>query len=511
MPVVIDPKQVPRREPTHTVTPIASLDELIDTVAKVIERVDDVMDIERILDGIARFHSERPKDFDKRVAALRKRVQGHEEWHFDTVLAGAARVGVSQLVCQWLDLPPIERHDGGWRDFSGAFLRKRVQEVGGRFGKKAAPLLALPTYRDGWLEPVALVERFAAYRWSGGGYGVDHFDLAQALLRLTPDGRDEAGKLARKMSGRGLEPLYFALGESNKLPDREGGGYGADQICLAAIRARSLVDELADLDLPFTVPTARLEENGSMRFSGPIADDPAKPGDFPLLAHSTLAIDRSQQPWGRTPQNADWIVQWQNTVAPGDRRMLCLYGSLGASPAHLHNLFDRDTTWHDEQARLAALATGTEIPVSKGLVTDALIEAFGACNVDPAMLGRHLAEVVARLKLNRVASVFAEVARVSSLHQWAVFAALATFVGRLVAAPRDLHHILTVLLETATVTGKTLGEEASALLRAVKGSSKTGKLAKQLLALEHGPQRMQSVRAQALAACVDRARRWSRH
>ena len=49
----------------------------------------------------------------------------------------------------------------------------------------AAPLLALPTHAGGWIAPGVLVERVRAV-----GETADEVELAQALLRLAPEGRD---------------------------------------------------------------------------------------------------------------------------------------------------------------------------------------------------------------------------------------------------------------------------------------------------------------------------------
>ena len=174
----------------------------------------------------------------------------------------------------------------------------------------------------------------------------------------------------------------------------------------------------------------------------------------------------------------------------------------------LKNLLDPGMSWGDEAARLAAWALGTESPAAKVLITDALIEGFRDCRIDPRILGLHLAAVAADLKLNRVADVLAEAARVSPLHHWAVFRVLDTAIGKLPSPPRDLHHWLTPLLESATTVGHTLSAEATALLAPIKGGSKTAKLAAQLVGLKSDPAKMVAVRELALGACLDRAERW---
>ena len=56
------------------ITPIASVDELIDTVFHAIEVVDSPDELERIIDAISRLADQRPADFDQRVAPLLHRL-----------------------------------------------------------------------------------------------------------------------------------------------------------------------------------------------------------------------------------------------------------------------------------------------------------------------------------------------------------------------------------------------------------------------------------------------------
>ena len=517
-PAVIDPRYVPHRDPNKLVTPIESLEELIDTVSAVVERVDDVIDIERILDGICRFHIEKPDDFEKRVAALKKRLLETTEAYSDTVAYRGAETGFTQVLFRWLDLPPLHHKFGRWYDLADEFSRMRMSEIAERMDRRpygredpGLPLLSLPTHAEGWLDPVALVNRIKRYEEEGGAYRADDTDLAVALLRMTPDGRDEAAKLlpTAKRVERVWGILRFALGRSDKL--RRVAGFIEGDLTIAALHARRATPDVDDYDPPFTVPEFGMNDDGTVHFSGPVADDPAFPRVLLALAHSWRPSARDEEGWGTSPYKTDWIAEWRNTIWPFDRRGVCLLGSLWNrnSPAYLQNLFARDMTWHDEAALLAILAAGSENTTVRGLVTDALIDAIADCQVPPALLGRHFAAQNERLKLNRVAGVFAEVAKVSPLHHWAAFTALETYLGVLATAPRDLHHVLTVVLESATVIGKTLNDEAATLLKSLKGSSKTAKLGKQLLTLDPAPDRMQPVRMQAFGATVERAERWA--
>jgi hypothetical protein len=418
------------------------------------------------------------------------------------------------LIRTWLELPEVHRDCGQWRDLDGAWFRMRTEELTWRIQmatpnrikqRDVAPLLSLPTHRDGWIDPVVFVQRLEAYANSISGYDAPNLDLAQALLRLTPDGRDEAlPMLSEKERSDPDSPICFALGADVAL--RVSSEYGGGALALAAAHARAVIDDAVQDRLPFTLPVARLDEQGNSKFFGPIADDPAMPGDLLSKAHCLLEVPEA---WGRAPDKRDWLVQWQNLTWPADRRPLCLSASLtSASPYYLCNLLDPDTSWGAEACRLAAWAIGTSQPLAKGLITDALIDAIAGRAVDPIMLARQLATVLPHLKLNRVAAVLDETSRISLLHHWSVCLTLETVVAQLDETPRDLHHLLAVLLESATVTGRALNDVACAVLNNITGSSKTAKLAKQLLALKPNLQHMQTVRQAALEAALAKAERW---
>ena len=521
-PSPIDPRHVPRRDPAQAVAPVASLDELIDVVAAFVERADDAMEVERILDGIHRFHAHKPDDWEKRTAALRKRIEAKSERFSGSVLDVARYVGVAQLIRAWLELPELPEESTSWWFQWTRFFSDRCDQVRYRVEanrrsdreKRELPLLALPTHQGGWLDPVVLVERMRVYQGSKRGdwglYDVGDLDFAQALLRLTIDGSGEALVAAKMLAEhRHVARLRFALGDGDAPPGSVGGLHG-DVLQLATAHARAALDPSGPTGLACPLPRVSLREDGGVDAAGPVSDDLAFPPDLLIRAHSWHTAVPQQEAWGNTANNMDWLMDWRSLVWPFDRRPLLLWGLLErrVSAAVLKNLLDPGMSWGDEAARLAAWALGTESPAAKVLITDALIEGFRDCRIDPRILGRHLAAIAADLKLNRVADVLAEAARVSPLHHWSVFRVLDTALGNLPTPPRDLHHWLTPLLESATVVGQTLSDEARTMLQPIKGSSKTAKLAAQLLGLKSDPARMHAVRELALGACLDRAERW---
>jgi hypothetical protein len=494
--VVLDPKLVPRLDPAQRVVPIESLQELIDVVARVIERVDDVMDLERILDGISRFHATQPADFEQRVGALRKRLEklsAENTWSVPDVAAG---LGLAQLLRAWLGMPPIQREWGHWYNMQGWFFRERTQPLRWRVeGKKAQlPLLALPTHRGGWIDPVALVTRLNS-TYDQQHELIDNCDLAQALLRLTPQGRRQALQMLGKASHyNGGAVLRYALGDD--VPLQSYGGLWERELRLAAVRARAVIAG-DTFQPPLPLGRVSLQDDGTLQVGGPLTEDPALPSD--LLTY-VFSLNASALPRVALDQRR-WVDDWESLAWPLDPRPGLLMGRLNL-------LFDRDLSWGHEAARLAAFATGAESAEVRMLVTDALIEAIGQWRLDPASVGKFLARHADDLKLNRTAAVLSAVARVSPLHQWAVFRALESFVASLPSIPRDLHTLLTPLLESAAVTGRTLNDEARRVLGLITGSSKSSKLTEQLLALQASDKAMEAARQQACQACVDRAERW---
>ncbi len=78
----IDLRQAPFSKRTLIpVAPIRDIEQLIDAINAVAEKLDCPMDIERILDGIHFIGQNYPSDFDLRVAAIKPRLQGdYNSW-----------------------------------------------------------------------------------------------------------------------------------------------------------------------------------------------------------------------------------------------------------------------------------------------------------------------------------------------------------------------------------------------------------------------------------------------
>lgn len=504
----LDPRQVPRRLPSTRVAPFESIDELIDAVGALCEGVDDAMQIERILDGIARFHHQPPDDFDKRVAALRKQVEKRSEKWTRSVLDIGADIGLTQVIRRWLAMPPMVREMFGWRDANQSLCRNRLEELYWYLEKKdEGPhgLLALPTHQGGWIDPVVLAERLQRDYVEPEDAMPDHYDLAQAILRLTIDGRQEALEMLGEPSHyNGDHYLFYALGAPVEL--RFLGGYGGNALESASSRARAQLEDPAAFHPPRALAAAGFDAQGRIALSGPVACDPALPPDLLEVIYGFVAANGSE----RIGMPRNWQVEWQNLCHPFDQRasLLMAVTCLSQSRSRLASLFDRDTVWHAEAARAAMVAASADEADARSLAVDALVEAIGAMLVEPAMLGKQLAAVAPLVKLNRVAAVLKQTAATSHLHHWAVFGAIDAFLAACEQIPADLHHLLSLMLESGAILGKPISEAAAEKLKSITGANKTAKLVRQLLQLSADGAGMADVRTQACEAVISRAERW---
>jgi hypothetical protein len=134
------------------------------------------------------------------------------------------------------------------------FVARRISEV----RTSTAPLLATPDLSGGWVSPAAFVERLTQ------NPNPRHHDLIAALLRLHPDGRDEAARATRGLPAAarfaldGVEP-------TRRLPRR--GREGPAAWWIAAERSRAPYAATEAPQLSGHIETHTWQENGRDRRS----------------------------------------------------------------------------------------------------------------------------------------------------------------------------------------------------------------------------------------------------
>ena len=496
-PVVLPvaPHHPPRRDPARAVHPIADVDELIDTVASVMQRVDDVMQLERCLDGIMRLRFSPPADFEQRSAALHKVVSKRLEIvpvGFDLL----ANIGFLSMVARWLKLKdPKHRLRGKWYEMRYWFLRARCSEANRLIEDgTSVPMLALPTHTDGWIDPEVLVARindsYAKHRILLGDC-----DLAQAMLRLTPDGRSHAlKKLGSPDHYNGNIELRYALGDDVEPVFNQRNS----MIQVAAVRARmiSLAEQNYQPALP--IAQARLDDQQRIIVSGALIEDPTVPFGLweKALSYSPVCTDVVDP-----KHHYAWLDRWEALTNPMDHAADCLAGRTS-------HLMDPESTWTAAACRLAILAASHDRSEVRIETTDAIIEAAARLLIVPSVFGQALAENLPHIKLNRVAKVLADACSSGPLHHWVILESLAACIVNLSTLPTDIHLLLAQMLDSAATLEIGIDEAARKKLETLDAKSKSGKLAKQLQKITTGPQALAAIHTAIIGATADRARRW---
>ena len=505
--VSIRPGDVPRRDSDQTVQPIESVEELIDTVATVIEGVEDAMEIERIVDGMSRFRKDRPDDFEKRVAPLRKRIQKLNEPYAQNVITAGAEIGFSQLLVTWLEMEPIRRECDDWGDLSGLFFRSRCGEIfdDRRPKRQAACRLALPTHAAGWIDPEILVKRIES-DYLERRECTDGNDLTQAILRLTPDGRAAALRTLTALPGDdnqkwlygGGPQLDYALGGAGDFSrDTEHSFSWIRRKCCAAVHARMTIEDAEAFVPPFPVTKVSSGEDFRVRIDGPFMDDPSVPVRLSVMASSLCNTGAPEL------RDSEWIHDLEAMIFPADPTAMLMLG-------RIDGVFDCDFSWSKEAARLVVFASSSSSKEFRMKAADAFIDAFAQVRASPELVGQQMAGLGEHLTLKRTAEALASVGQVSELHQASVFRTIHEFISCLDSSRKDLHFALTPMLEAALQSGFAVEAGCRQLLESVSGSSKTAKLAKQILQIEPDHQKQMVTRVQAATAVVERAERWQR-
>ncbi|MDH3968989.1 MAG: DUF6493 family protein, partial [Rhodospirillales bacterium] len=276
--------EIPRLAPDMALRPVETVEELVDCFLEAIEQPEDVDRVELVIDGLARLGGRRPETFArltgplaKRIGQLKKRREVFEwtwgeplqvlfiladAWLHDTVF----EIGWEKSGEPYFDYQSYsdwEASGGSWKrkrercrlyvdalGVTGVFLLRAVVVAKALATGQTMRLLSAPTHRGGWILPSALIERTQQYR--ALDLEMDTADQVLALLRLAPDGREQALGEARSLDGEWSAALRYALGS-----DQEAIGDTAP-LWVAAARARAPFsdDEAIEKKFPKLGPDA---------------------------------------------------------------------------------------------------------------------------------------------------------------------------------------------------------------------------------------------------------------
>lgn len=524
--------------PEMELTPIPSVDALIDAVLHAVEVVDGPDEIERIVDAISRFAGRPPADFEQRVAPLVHRLEhGRTGANGLGVVRVGAGLALVDLIFSWahgrLYRTEFERSIYYTQDDAFEPMIAHLRAVAERAARRESrTLLSAPTHHGGWIDPLVWMDRLHELAPVAGLGRTMDFRLS--LLRLAPDNRDKALERAGSLPAPLRRIVIFALGGEAPPAKEDRNAYAA---LITAARCRAPLADWSAAFAPLGVEddwpdglkpaqygwraAHKTGQHQQMRWKTPEfhvtverggeTTDRAVPGGLiarlrttlqgPLVAKwselPTAALcRRSEAKHFSGDLNTVWVTQWlaylwpQNPAGAQIKGAAKLADRIDENSSNwmpgfgfLHSLFQKNRPWGEVGHLLLCLGLIGKDADVKGLAVDALIEGIEGRVFDP----RLFAEVMARLgegkwgKLNRLGEGLLQVVQVSTLHAEVVCEALEAWLPRLDFEERSAIHVLQVLLEARALTGRPLAASAQAALREVGGSGKAARLAKDLL------------------------------
>ncbi len=508
VPKIAEPAQLPsmvsRIDPSHAITPLVDLDDLIHASGAVLEEPGDPNEIERVLDGVSRLCDQIPEDFVKRTGPLRKRALKKRG-----PSATALERGLAMFLLSWIDgcdAFDVAPETLGHGENQYAFLFRRLKAIAGRVATRCAmPLLSAPTHAGGWIAPSALVERWLG--WEKSELGMHSHEQVLAFLRMAPEGRDDARPAAKNAKGEAGDALRLALGESHKLGDNPA-------LWLAAWRSRQPFGDLPDFRARFGDfgPDAGLgadyawgaegkrNQSGDTKWTSlelgvktnPGWEDVAPRGDMlPVLFHRM---------WETSEEGARFLIRWAFQLWPANREAMFARGAQRlALSVDYADANDRDfcayveplAEPHSELRPMACLVMAVSLAAQdaalRGHAQDALIAAIAEGRFNVGELGGTMARLLETGlgKFARWAKGLREVARVSAEHAGAVADLITRALhGDPARAPKEISALLEALFELLCEIGQKLDDpQARVYLKALPVGGKTAKLVKQILAL----------------------------
>jgi hypothetical protein len=467
----------PRLSTAEPLVPVRDLDDLLDRAAVVLDRDDDPEEVELVLDGIARMCDRRPGD--GRARALVGRAETLLGWSPGTSGARMDRAAFAPTVAvlAWLGDPPDRLSVDGAHDSPVLAVSRWVSALLANVADRSPyAALATPTHRGGWVDPLAAVERVA-------DRPVWPVDLAQMLLRLAPDRREEARAAAEDRPGGAARVLAHALGSEAPLPDVD------PVVRIAAAQARDPERELAART--FDLATTPLDDWRFFEMTRHQVRDgpsPASPADH---------LERSNVRFAHGSHSR--LERWLALVAPINRERFYGIGvrRLALGPDRqvangtddiLAPLAGPTEPVGPAARRLIALGLGAYDVAHRTMAADVTIAALGDRRLDAEGLGTALAEVFRHrpaVVASRWAGPLADVAAAGRAQhhdvQRAVEAVLAVASD---PRRRGLADLVDLVRRLAMEAGRPVADPAArAFLEGLAPKSKAGRAAAEALAV----------------------------
>ncbi|MCP3166723.1 DUF6493 family protein [Myxococcus qinghaiensis] len=442
------------------VTPIANLDELLSVLSACIEDAGNPMDVERVLDGVARLGRQRPDDFARRTSALAKRARKLSAKPYGESLT----VRLAGLALAWLAPPgealstlrglPEPVFTPG-HEVLLPLLSERISDLARALDAgRDEGLLSTPTHEGGWLAPETLVTRLLARASDADEPPLS--DLCLALCRLAPV-RDAKALEPLKQSSRSrssaLKLVAWALGLSKSAPA------AADVSVSLARRHRG---DAPPAEHTFTIKARR---SGEYTFHDLAISTTPKPGSPKKLSPQDIPglMLIKERGGGGKP-----YPRWAATLWPSGleaffaSRAEELAMNLDWSEANWSNVVAYEQLLHPwlrlgPMARLVlGMGLATKEPGEHGVSVDAAISALATGRLTAEELGQLMRELrpTGLINLKRWSTTLARVASASEEHAAQVALAIQHALRKTPkdTAPRDEGTLVKLLLELLAQT-----------------------------------------------------------
>lgn len=551
----------PRLSSASILQPLHNIDDLIYVFLRILEGTSTGDEIELAIDGVARLCDQRPADFDRRTAPLRKRAieiltpnQSREHVWLPRPFYGNQHItDIAALIFAWSDgillapkpgsLPTKVFYEAPWGTWSTSlkegpylllFFSTRILEIAkGVANRKSLQLLSIPTHKGGWIDPLVLVERLK--QLDSSGEQTYPSDLIQSLLRLAPDRRSEALDKLQGLAIKNLSAVRYALGDEIE-PDAL-----SLELLIAATGARHSKDSDLKLSVQISIckPPKILDigvrataidnimaswlnwgepEEGSATV---VAPSPESVALSPLL----LIDKRKLNP---TIGSGSDVPIWDALVWPQARQSYfarearIVFNHLESLSKEIYlsqwePLFDPDVLAQGTACWLIALALATKNPTPARMALDALIQAVYDSRIDGSGFGHVIADLIHNnlSASSRWMPAFQETARTSPVHLVFMCSAL----DRALAGLSNFHgkpplKLIELYYELSVEAGQAVKNPgARDYLNALAAAGgKAQKLTQALLKLKADPERKVEREAalMALEKRIERAERWQR-
>jgi hypothetical protein len=452
------------------------------------------------------------------------------------IVGGHLGRGFVLLIGAWLGVEP----DKDAFDYLTDPVQRYLAELSKRVrAGTATPLVSEATHIGGWIDPRVWVARLIQAQADAVELFED--DLVRSLLRLTPDGRDEALAKCEPLKSP-LKPMVTAaLGGEVEIDNSS-----TPQVWITALRARdpwidlsnhlspeeraTLPDEfksLPDVVYPADYQWRVCERIANTTYRDLIESWPTQedrsitPSKFEVLAQLLGTLEGDDDAFSKAmaqaadaearSKGADFLTAALHHL-PCNAGPPCLYpymalqwprkldwywclatkglskrvesGSSVDEPygRFLLPLLAQDQPVTQMAARALWIATVSKDGTSRSSAVEAWIALIETDRTDLATLTTALEEVSAGgwVKVNRVAEVLAEVAAISPLHGWVVAELLDAYLASLKSFPRGIAPLLELLDECNQRLGRAVSDQLNEALQPIKSGKAKG-TAKSLL------------------------------